>query len=429
MRVSEHLVERRIENLRIIVMIIEPAVRTKSVREYYFSRKLKEIGKMNRELAEAGRPAVINLGIGAPDGMPPAEAVEELCRVAALPGNHAYQSYVGIPELRMAFAGWYSRYYGVTLDPDGEIQPLFGSKEGILLISLAFVNPGDKVLIPDPGYPTYTSASMLAGAEIVKYDLKEEEGWQPDFDALEAADLSGVKIMWTNYPNMPTGAKATPELYRKLVEFGNRHGILIVNDNPYSFILNESPLSILAAEGARNCCLELNSLSKAHNMSGWRIGMLAGDRGLVSEVLKVKSQMDSGMFRPMQMAAVKALEQGPEWFRSLNVEYERRKVAAGKIFDLLGVKYDKDSSGLFLWGRVDGSNPFLSCAAARPDDDGGEEKSLGEKLSDVLLYGAGVFITPGFIFGRNGRGYVRISLCAKPETLADAELRIRTLLG
>ena len=373
---------------------------------------------MNQERERTGHPAVINLGIGAPDGMPPAAAIDELCCTAAEPGNHAYQSYVGIPALRKAFADWYLRYYGVVLDPDCEIQPLFGSKEGILLISLAFVDPGDKVLVPDPGYPTYTSASMLAGADIVKYDLKAENGWLPDFDALESMDLSGVKIMWTNYPNMPTGAKATPELYSRIVDFGKRHNILIVNDNPYSFILNDSPLSILAEEGAKDCCMELNSLSKAHNMSGWRIGMLAGDRELVSEVLKVKSQMDSGMFKPMQLAAVQALAQGPEWFRELNAGYAERKVAAGKIFDLLGVDYDHDSSGLFLWGHVHKDNAFLA---------GDVSASLGERLSDRLLYDAGVFITPGFIFGENGRDYVRISLCAKTEVLADAENRITSL--
>ena len=412
-------------------MIIEPATRTQSVREYYFSRKLKEIGHIDVDLAKEGRPAVINLGIGAPDGMPPMAAVEELRRAAADTGNHAYQSYIGIPALRQAFAEWYSRYYGVTLSPDGEIQPLFGSKEGILLISLAFVNPGDKVLVPDPGYPTYTSASRLAGAEIVTYDLKAENGWQPDFDALESMNLSGVKIMWTNYPNMPTGAKATPELYRRLVDFGRRHNILIVNDNPYSFILNDSPLSILSVAGAKECCMELNSLSKAHNMSGWRIGMLAGDKELVAEVLKVKSQMDSGMFKPMQLAAVKALEQGPEWFRSLNEEYSRRKVAAGRIFDLLGAEYDHDSSGLFLWGHIGKANAFLRGSSdkggAPSCGETGNEESLGEMLSDRLLYDAGVFITPGFIFGKNGRDYIRISLCAKPEVLAQAERRIRGL--
>ena len=404
-------------------MIIKPAKRTESVQEYYFSKKLKEIDRMNAARMADGLPRIINLGIGSPDGMPPAEAIDSLIECASMPGNHAYQSYIGTPELRKAFASWYSRYYGVTLSPDGEIQPLFGSKEGILLISLAFINEGDKVLVPDPGYPTYTSASRLVGAEIVTYDLKEENGWQPDFDALEKMDLDGVKIMWTNYPNMPTGGRATKELYQKIVDFGLKHNILIVNDNPYSFILNDSPLSILAAKGAKECCLELNSLSKAHNMSGWRIGMVAGAREIIAEVLKVKSQMDSGMFRPMQMAAVKALEQGPGWFKTLNAEYKVRREAAGRIFDLVGARYDKDSSGLFLWGKVSPDNRLLN--GTLPEGDG---RSLGEMISDIILYEAGVFITPGFIFGKNGRDYIRISLCAKPEVLADAATKIAGII-
>ena len=403
-------------------MIIRPADRTASVKEYYFSRKLKEIDSMNAERTASGLPKVINLGIGAPDGMPPAEAISELRTLAAEPGNHAYQSYVGTPALRKAFSDWYSRYYGVTLSPDGEIQPLFGSKEGILLISLAFINEGDKVLVPDPGYPTYTSASRLVGAEILTYDLKEDNGWHPDFEALERMDLEGVKIMWTNYPNMPTGGSATPELYQRLVDFGLKHNILIVNDNPYSFILNDKPLSILAAKGAMDCCLELNSLSKAHNMSGWRIGMVGGSKEIIAEVLKVKSQMDSGMFKPLQEAAVEALAQGPGWFSLLNAEYARRRVLAGEIFDLLGVEYDRNSSGMFLWGKVGESS--ISLCSGR----GVSEKSAGEQLSDKILYEAGVFITPGFIFGKNGEDYVRISLCAKPEVLKRAAENIRLIL-
>ena len=293
-------------------MIISPAKRTESVQEYYFSRKLKEISGMNADRKARGMDPVINLGIGAPDGMPPADAIAALAETAQRKGSHAYQSYVGTPELREAFARWYERYYSVTLDPKDEIQPLVGSKEGILLISLAFLDKGDKVLVPDPGYPTYSSATKLAEAECLTYDLVAENCWEPDFGALESMDLSGVKIMWTNYPNMPTGAPASMQLYERLVDFGRRHGILICNDNPYSFILNDSPLSILAVPGAKDCCLELNSLSKAHNMSGWRIGMVAGDAQVIAQVLKVKSQMDSGMFLPLQMAAVKALEQGPE---------------------------------------------------------------------------------------------------------------------
>ena len=388
-------------------MMIRPAKRTESVQEYYFSRKLKEIAAMNAERQARGEELVINLGIGSPDGMPPMAAIDALTESAVQSGNHAYQSYVGLPELRQAFADWYLRWYGVELNPANEIQPLVGSKEGILLISLAFLDEGDKVLVPDPGYPTYSSASRLAGAEILTYDLKEENGWQPDFEALENMDLTGVKIMWTNYPNMPTGAPASKELYERLVVFGLKHGIMICNDNPYSFILNDDPLSILACSRAKECCLELNSLSKAHNMAGWRIGMVAGASDVISEILKVKSQMDSGMFKPLQKAAVEALKQGPEWFARLNDEYRRRRVLAGEIFDLIGAEYDHDSAGMFLWGKVSGP---------------------GLAVSDRILYEAGVFITPGFIFGRNGENYIRISLCAKPEVLKRAADKIRCIL-
>lgn len=400
-------------------MIIQPAKRTESVQEYYFSRKLKEIAQMNADRAQKGDAPVINLGIGSPDGMPPAEAIQALCESAKQPGNHAYQSYVGLPELRQAFADWYSKWYGVELDPAKEIQPLVGSKEGILLISLAFLNAGDKVLVPDPGYPTYSSASKLVEAAIVTYDLKADNGWQPDFEALEKMDLSGVKIMWTNYPNMPTGAPATEELYARLVDFGRRHGILICNDNPYSFILNDNPLSILSQPGAKECCLELNSLSKAHNMAGWRVGMVAADAEVIAQILKVKSQMDSGMYKPLQLAAVEALRQGPEWFSQLNAEYARRRVLAGEIFDMLGAEYDHSSTGMFLWGKV------AECHFERAER---VEKSLGEIVSDKVLYEAGVFITPGFIFGKNGEGYIRISLCAKPEVLQEAARRISAIM-
>ena len=386
-------------------MIIKAAKRTESVREYYFSMKLKEIARMNAERLAIGDEPVINLGIGSPYGMPPTEATDALCESARQPGNHAYQSYIGLPELRSAFAGWYARWYGVELDPATEIQPLVGSKEAILLISLAFLDKGDKVLVPDPGYPTYSSASKLVEADIVTYDLCEENGWWPDFDALEKMDLEGVKIMWTNYPNMPTGAPASEELYSRLVDFGRRHGILICNDNPYSFILNDKPLSILSVPGAKDCCLELNSLSKAHNMAGWRIGMVAAEPDVIREILKVKSQMDSGMFKPLQLAAVQALAQGPEWFAALNEEYRRRRVLAGEIFDMLGVEYDHDSTGMFLWGRTGSVS--------------------GQQLSDRILYEAGVFITPGFIFGKNGERYIRISLCAKPQVLKRAAEKIR----
>ncbi len=387
-------------------MIIQPANRTGSVKEYYFSVKNKEIARMN---ADGRTEPVINLGIGSPNGRPPQAAIDALCSTAVRDGVHAYQPYVGIPELRKAFADWYARWYGVALDPSSEIQPLTGSKEGILITSLAFLNPGDKVLVPDPGYPTYSSAARLCEAEIVSYDLVESLGWQPDFEALEAMDLSGVKMMWTNYPNMPTGAPADPELYRKLVDFGRRHGILICNDNPYSFILAREHHSILAVPGAKDCCLELNSLSKAHNMAGWRIGMVAAAADVVAEILKVKSQLDSGMFRPLQIAAVEALGQGPEWFGALNEEYARRRVAAGRIFDALGVSYNPDSQGLFLWGRVPSGVSAV-------------------ELSDKLLHEAGVFITPGFIFGKNGENYLRISLCATVEVFGRALEKIKAVI-
>ena len=366
---------------------------------------------MNAGRAERGEDPVINLGIGSPDGMPPSEAIDALCGSTRESGNHAYQSYTGIPQLRQAFADWYCRWYGVELDPSTQIQPLVGSKEAILLISLAFLDKGDKVLVPDPGYPTYSSASKLVEAEIITYDLREDNHWWPDFEALEKMDLEGVKIMWTNYPNMPTGAPASGDLYARLVDFGRRHRILVCNDNPYSFILNDRPLSILAQPDAMDCCLELNSLSKAHNMAGWRVGMVAADSEVIAQILKVKSQMDSGMFKPLQEAAVQALAKGPEWFRELNDEYRRRKVIAGEIFDMLGVEYDHNSSGMFLWGKV------------------GTDRLSGQMLSDRLLYEAGVFITPGFIFGKNGEDYIRISLCAKPEVLEKAAERIAVALG
>ena len=399
-------------------MIIEPAKRTQGVQEYYFSRKQKDLDAVGAEFLKKGKK-LINLGIGAPDGMPPQEAIDALCEAARQPGNHVYQNYRGIPALRQAFADWYSRYYGVTLNPDGGIQPLVGSKEGILLVSLTFVNPGEKILVPDPGYPTYASSAQLAGAQLVPYDLKRENGWHPDFDQLENMDLEGVKIMWTNYPNMPTGAKATPELYERIVDFGRRHRILIVNDNPYSFILTDKPLSIFAVPGAEDCCLELNSLSKAHNMSGWRLGMVAGDPALIKEILKVKSQMDSGQFKAMQMAAVAALGRGEDWFVKLNSEYEVRRRAAGRIFDTLGVDYDHDTAGLFLFGRV----------PARWDSPTGDPMTPGERLSEEILHATGVFITPGFIFGKNGEDYVRVSLCAPAPVLDEACARIREYVG
>ena len=396
-------------------MIIKPANRTLSVKEYYFSIKNKEMAKLNAERAAKGLDPIINLGIGSPDGTPPRPALEVLAREAVKDGVHGYQSYTGIPELRKAFAEWYARYYGVTLDPACEIQPLTGSKEGILIASLTFLNPGDGVLIPDPGYPTYTSASQMCDARIIKYDLLEENGWYPDFDALEKMDLTGVKLMWTNYPGMPTGAQATPQLYERLVDFARRHQIMIINDNPYSFIRTTEHISILAMPGAKDCCLEMNSLSKAHNMAGWRLGMIAGDAACIKEILKVKSQMDSGIFRPLQLAAVEALNAGEDWFTELNAEYHRREKVAWRIMDALGATYSTDAAGLFVFGRLP-----KGIAAV-------EGKTPGEVVSDKLLYEAGVFITPGFIFGHNGKNYIRISLCAKVPTLEKALNKILSL--
>ena len=387
-------------------MIIQPAQRTLSVKEYYFSIKNKEIAKLN-----ASRPKddpIINLGIGSPDGAPSGEAVEAMVECAGKATTHGYQSYIGIPELRHAMAGWYSKWYGVELDPGSEIQPLTGSKEGILLLSLTFLNKGDKVLVPNPGYPTYSSATKMCEAEVVNYDLLECNGWYPDFEQLEAMDLTGVKIMWANYPNMPTGAPARMDVFEKLVGFARRHNILLVHDNPYGFILNE-PCSILSVPGARECCMELNSLSKSHNMAGWRVGMLLGDAAVIKEVLKVKSQMDSGMFRGIQEAAVTALNAGPEWYEGLNAEYRRRRELACRIMDTIGCTYDPAAGGLYVWGRV----PY----------------GTARELSDKFLYEAGVFLTPGFVFGSNGANYLRISLCANVPTLEKALEKIAFLLS
>ena len=387
-------------------MIIQPANRTLSVKEYYFSIKNKEIARLNAQRAAQGMDPVINLGIGSPDGAPSAAAVEALCDCARKPGSHGYQSYIGIPELRQAIADWYARWYGVQLDPSCEIQPLMGSKEGILLLSLAFLNPGDKVLVPNPGYPTYTSATRMCEAELVPYNLVEANGWYPDFAQLEAMDLKGVKLMWVNYPNMPTGAPARREVFEKLVAFARSKGILLVNDNPYGFILNE-PQSILAIPGAKECCLEMNSLSKSHNMAGWRVGMMLGAADILQELLKVKSQMDSGMFRGIQEAAVEALKAGPEWYEALNTEYRRRREVACRIMDTLGCTYDAKAGGLYVWGRV--------------------PSGVAEEWSDRILYEAGVFLTPGFIFGSNGANHLRISLCANVETLNKALKKICAL--
>lgn len=383
---------------------IVPADRVANVKEYYFSRKLREVAALNAEGKD-----IISLGIGGPDRMPAPSVVEALAEDAARPDSHSYQPYVGIPDLRKAFADWYKRCYGVELDPAKEIQPLIGSKEGILHISLAFLNPGDAVLVPDPGYPTYTSVSRLAEAEIMTYDLTEENGWMPDFEALERMPLDRVKLMWINYPHMPTGAQATRELLERLVDFGRRHGIVIAHDNPYSFILNDKPLSILQTEGARDVCIEMNSMSKSHNMAGWRIGMLASNSRFVSWVLRVKSNIDSGQFRPMMLAAAQALDAPDGWYAELNSVYARRRTTAERIMDALGCSYDPACQGLFLWGRI-------------PDTE-----ASAESLADRVLSEARVFVTPGFIFGSCGERYIRISLCASDDRLAEALQRINEM--
>lgn len=382
---------------------IKPADRLSQVTEYYFSRKLKEIDRLNAEGKD-----IISLAIGSPD-MPPSQAtVDKLCEVARQAGAHGYQPTSGTPELRQAMAGFYKRWYGVDIDPQTEVQPLIGSKEGILHITLAFVNPGDKVLVPNPGYPTYTSLSKILGAEVVNYNLREDDGWQPDFNELESMDLTGVRIMWTNYPNMPTGAPARMETYKRLVSFARRHNILIVNDNPYSLILNEKPLSLLQVEGAKDCCIELNSMSKSHNMPGWRVGMCVGNRQFIQWILKIKSNIDSGTFRGIQLAAAEAYNNDDAWHRQANVEtYRRRRHLAEAIMQELSCEYDKGQVGMFLWGKI----PARYANA--------------EELTEKVLHDARVFITPGFIFGSNGERYIRISLCAKDERMEEALRRIK----
>ena len=383
---------------------ITPANRVGSVQEYYFSRKLKEVAEMN-----AAGKNVINLGVGSPDLPPSERTIETLCEHARQPNEHGYQPYVGIPELRKGFADWYKKWYDVDLDPKTEIQPLIGSKEGILHISLAFLNPGEGVLVPNPGYPTYSSVSKLVEANLISYELKEELGWQPDFDELEKMDLSNVKLMWTNYPNMPTGANASMELYEKLVAFGKKHGIIICNDNPYSFILNEYPSSILSVPGAKDICIEMNSMSKAQNMPGWRMAMLASNAQFVQWVLRVKSNIDSGQFKPMQYAAVEALSAPKEWYDNMNQVYRSRRNLAGQIMRTLGCEYDEKQVGMFLWGKIP--------AGAKGS----------EAIADRVLYEANVFLTPGFIFGSQGERYIRISLCCKNETLEEALKRVKKI--
>ena len=384
---------------------IKPAERLSLVSEYYFSRKLKEVAQMNAEGKD-----IISLAIGSPDMPPSKQTIQTLCEVASRPDTHGYQPTMGTPELRKAMADFYKRWYGVDLNPATEIQPLIGSKEGILHVTLAFVNPGEEVLVPNPGYPTYTSLSKILGAKVVNYDLMEDNGWQPDFEQLEKMDLSRVKLMWTNYPNMPTGGNARMETYERLVDFARKHNIVVVNDNPYSFILNDKPMSLLQVEGAKDCCIEFNSMSKSHNMPGWRVGMCATNPTFISWILKIKSNIDSGTFRGIQLAAAAALSNDEEWHHEANIEtYSRRRKYAEQIMDALGCKYDPNQVGMFLWGRIPDS--YSNC----------------EELTERVLHEARVFITPGFIFGSKGERYIRISLCAKEEKIQAALERIERL--
>lgn len=385
---------------------IQPAERLSLVQEYYFSRKLKEVAQMNAEGKD-----IISLAIGSPDMPPSQQTIDKLCEVAHQPNAHGYQPTQGTPELREAMAGFYKRWYDVDLDPATEVLPLIGSKEGILHVTLAFVNPGDEVLVPNPGYPTYTSLSKILGAKIVNYDLREDNGWQPDFDELEKMDLSRVKLMWTNYPNMPTGGAAQMKTYERLVAFAKKHGIVVVNDNPYSFILNDKPLSLLQVPGAKDCCIEFNSMSKSHNMPGWRVGMCCTNKTFISWILKIKSNIDSGTFRGIQLAAAEALQNNDvEWHREANITtYRRRREIAEEIMTTLGCTFDKQQVGMFLWGKIP------------------EKYQHVEELTERVLHEARVFITPGFIFGSNGERYIRISLCAKDDKIREALQRIKAL--
>lgn len=383
---------------------IVPAKRVDEIQEYYFSRKLKEVAKLNSEGAD-----IISLGVGGPDRPPHETVIETLVEAARRNDTHSYQPYVGLPELRKAMADWYKRWYNVELNPATEIQPLIGSKEGILHISLAFLNPGDGVLVPNPGYPTYTSVSRLAQATLYPYDLKEENGWMPDFDALEQLPLDKIKLMWINYPHMPTGTPASMELFEKVVAFGKKHNIVIVNDNPYSFILNDQPLSLLQVEGAKDIAIEMNSMSKSHNMAGWRMGMVASNPTFINWILKVKSNIDSGQFKPMMLAAIKGYEANAQWYSEVNDVYARRRKVAEKIMDALGCTFDPKQKGLFLWGKIP------------------EKYRSSEEIADKVLYEGRVFLTPGFIFGSNGDRYIRISLCATEDKMNTALERVKSI--
>jgi len=386
--------------------MIQTAKRIANVEEYYFSRKLAEVRSL-----DSPELRVINLGIGSPDQAPSANTIEALIASAKLPTSHGYQNYKGIPQLRKGIADFYKNIYGVQLDPETMILPLMGSKEGIMHISMAFVNEGDEVLIPDPGYPTYSSVANLVGAKLRPYAMLEELNWGVDIEALKRSDLSKVKLMWINFPHMPTGRTASKEELKELVDLASKHQFLIINDNPYSLILNDNPMSILSIDGAEDVALELNSLSKSHNMAGWRIGWVAGKKEYIDAVLRVKSNMDSGMFMPMQYAAAEALKNGRQWFDELNKMYGDRKKVAKQILDALGCTYAQDQAGLFVWAKA--SNAIADV----------------EKWNDEILYGTKVFITPGLIFGDAGKRYVRISLCSTVDALNEALNRIKKFLS
>jgi LL-diaminopimelate aminotransferase len=384
------------------MMEISLAKRLEGIGEYYFSRKLKEIDELNRS-----GERVINLGIGSPDLPPHPEVIKVLQEEAAKTNTHAYQSYKGAEALRKSFAAWYDRWYGVKLDPASEILPLIGSKEGIMHICMTYLDEGDEVLIPNPGYPTYRSAVKLAGGQCREYSLDEDNHYYPDFMELEGEDLSRVKLMFVNYPHMPTGQPADREWFEKIIRFARQHHILVVHDNPYSFILNEEPLSMLGIEGAKEVVLELNSLSKSHNMAGWRVGVLCGAKERIDEVLRFKSNMDSGMFLPVQLAAAKALQLDETWYESVNQIYRQRRLKAFELLDLLGCRYSTSQAGMFLWANV--PSTF----------------SEGFALSDAILHQARVFITPGGIFGSAGDSCLRISLCSTVENFDEAINRIK----
>jgi len=383
--------------------MITTAKRLEGIGEYYFSQKLREIDELNKQ----GKN-IINLGIGSPDLPPHPDVIKVLQEESAKPNVHAYQSYKGSPVLRKAFADWYKKWYNVDLNADTEILPLIGSKEGIIHICMTYLNEGDEVLVPNPGYPTYRSAVKLAGGVCVDYELKEENNYYPDFNLLEKKkDLSKVKLMWVNYPEMPTGQPASMEVFEKLIAFGKKHNILICHDNPYSFILNETPKSLLSIDGAKDVALELNSLSKSSNMAGWRVGVLCGAKQRIDEVLRFKSNMDSGMFLPVQLSAAKALTLGKEWYDSVNKVYKARREKVYELLDILNCKYSKEQVGMFMWAKIPGGYKD------------------GYALSDDVLYNSNVFITPGGIFGSAGDRYIRVSLCCSIERFEEAIKRIK----